>query len=160
VVIGIALGKADSIGGFGAGDDDLFDAEFAGCFDDIVGCGYVASEALVIWNEHVACVGCEMDDYIWGLRYLVLIVAGKVVMSCVKCYWSSIALSKTKSFTGEGVVDLTAVGQVSLECKDIVVISREVDQIEIQNFVALLDEFWDSMAASLAGTASEYNAFS
>lgn len=132
VVIGIALGEANSVGGLGAGDDDFGDAELAGCFDDIVGCGYVASEAFVVWDEHVAGVGCKVDDYIWRLRDLVVIISGEVVMR------------------RESVVDLAAVGEVGLEGEDVVVGSGKVDQVEIEDLVALLNEFWDGMAASLA----------
>lgn len=132
VVIGIALGKADSIGGFRAGDDDFGDAEFAGCFDDIVGCGYVASEAFVVWDEHVAGVGCKVDDYIWRLRDLVVIISSEVVMR------------------RESVVDLAAVGEVGLEGEDVVVGSGKVDQVKIEDLVALLDKLRYGMTASLA----------
>ena len=37
VIVGVALGEADAVCGLGARDDDFFDAEFAGCFDDVVG---------------------------------------------------------------------------------------------------------------------------
>lgn len=132
VVIGIALGKANAIGGFRAGDDDFGNAEFAGCFDDIVGCGHVASEALVVWDEHVACVGCKVDDYIWRLRDLIFVVAGKVVVRC------------------EGIEHLTTVGEIGLEGENVVVGAGEVDQIDVEDLVALLEELWDAMASSLA----------
>jgi len=120
VVIGIALREANAIGGFGAGDDDFGDAEFAGCFDYVVGCEYVASEALVVWDEHVACVGSEVDDYIWRLGHLVLVVTSEVVMRC------------------EGVEDLAAVCEVGLEGEDVMVGAGEVDQVDIEDLVALL----------------------
>ena len=120
MVVGIALGEANSIGGLGAGDDDFGDAEFAGSLDDIVGCEYVASEALVVWDEHVACVGSEVDDYIWRLGHLVLVITSKVVMRC------------------EGIEDLAAVCEVGLEGEDVMVGAGEVDQVDIEDLVALL----------------------
>lgn len=132
MVIGIALGKANAVGGFGAGDDDFGDAEFAGCFDYVVGCGYVASEAFVVWDEHVACVGCKVDDYIWWLGHLILVVTSEVVMR------------------GESIEDLAAVGEVGLEGENIVVGAGEVDEVDIEDLVALFEELWDAMASSLA----------
>lgn len=142
MVIGVALGEANAIGGFRAGDDDFGDAEFAGSFDDIVGCSHVASEAFIVWDEHVACVGCKVDDYIWRLGHLILVVTGEVIMR------------------GEGIEDLTTVGEVGLEGEDIVVGAGEVDQVDVEDLVALLDELWDAMASSLAAATSEYNSFS
>ena len=62
----VALGEADAVDGLGAGDDDLFDAELAGCFDDVVGLGHVAGEAFIVRDEHVPRVGGEVDDCVWG----------------------------------------------------------------------------------------------
>lgn len=142
VVVGVALRKADSIGSLGARDDNLGDAEFAGSFDDIVGCCYIAPEALVVWNQHVACISCKVDDNIWWLGYLWLVVTSKVVVG------------------GEGIVDLTAVGKIGLEREDVVLSPREIDQVQIEDLVALLDELWNGMSASLTRTTSKYNAFS
>lgn len=142
MVVCVTLREADSICGFGARDDDLGNTEFAGSFDNIVGCCYIASEALIVWNQHVASIGCEVDDHIWRLRHLWFVITGKVVVS------------------GKGVEDLTAVGEISLEREDVVFGSRKIDQIQVENFVALLDELWYSMSASLTRTTSEYNAFS
>lgn len=115
MVVDITLGKADSVSGLGAGDDDLLDTEFAGGFNYVVSCSHVASEALVIWDEHVASVGGKVDDNIWRLRDLGVVVAGKVEMG------------------GEGIEDLTAVGEIGLEGEDIVIGSREVDQVKVQD---------------------------
>lgn len=120
MVISIALRKANAIGGFRAGDDDFGDAEFAGCFDYVVGREYVASEALVVWDEHVACVGSKVDDYIWRLGDLILVVTSEVVMRC------------------EGIENLAAVCEVGLEGEDVVVGAREVDEVDIEDLVALL----------------------
>lgn len=142
VVVGVALREADSIGGFGARDDDLGYTEFASSFNDIVGRCYVASEALIVWNQHVACIGCKVDDHVWRLRHLWFVITSKVVVG------------------GEGVVDLTAVGEVGLEREDVVFGSREIDQVQVEDLVALLDELWYGVSASLTRTTSEYDAFS
>jgi hypothetical protein len=47
-VVEIALAEADFVGGFGARNNDLFNAEFAGGFDDVVGASYVAGVAFVV----------------------------------------------------------------------------------------------------------------
>lgn len=60
------LREADAIDGFGGGDDDFLDAEFRGCFDDVV-CGHsVDAKGLIIWDDHVAGTGCEVDYCIRG----------------------------------------------------------------------------------------------
>ena len=66
VVIGIALGEADAVGGFGTGDENLLDPELGCGFDDVVGRSHIGSEALVVWYQHVAGVGGEVDHDIWG----------------------------------------------------------------------------------------------
>lgn len=142
MVVGVALRKADSICGFGTRNDDLGNTQFAGSFDDIVGCCYIASEALIVWNQHVACIGSKVDDHIWGLRHLWFIITSKVVVG------------------GESVVDLTAVGEVGLECEDVVLGSGKINQVQVEDFVTLFDELWNGVSTSLTRTTSEYNAFS
>jgi hypothetical protein len=62
VVVGVALAEADAVGCLAGGCDDFLDAEFGGGFDYVVGGGDVGAEAFVVGDEHVASVGCEVDD--------------------------------------------------------------------------------------------------
>jgi hypothetical protein len=55
-VVERALAETDFVGGFGGGDDDFLDAEFAGGFDDVVGAGYVAAVAFVVLGR--VSMGC------------------------------------------------------------------------------------------------------
>ena len=51
---------------------------------------------------------------------------------------------------GESIEDLAAVGEVGLEGENIVVGAGEVDEVDIEDLVALFEELWDAMASSLA----------
>lgn len=62
VVVDVALGEADAVGRFRAGDDDLWDAELTGGFDDVVRAQHVAAEAFAVRDEQVSGVGGEVDD--------------------------------------------------------------------------------------------------
>lgn len=58
---------------------------------------HVGLEAFVVWNQHVAGIGGEMDDHVWwGFRITLLIASGVEVR-------------------GEGSEDLAAIGKVCLE---------------------------------------------
>lgn len=105
MIVGITLREADAVRRFGACDDDFLDAEFASCFDDVVGAEDVAAEAFAVWDEQVPRVGCEVDycvgfldaDASGGARILVV---GEVEVG------------------GEGVEDLAGVGEVGFEGVD------------------------------------------
>lgn len=75
VVVGISLGEADAVSGLAACNDDLLDAELAGCFNDVVCGSHVRCKAFVVWNKHVTSVGCEVDDNIWWWLGVSLLVA-------------------------------------------------------------------------------------
>lgn len=92
VVVCIALREADAVGGFGACSYDFADAEFRGRFDDVVGGCDVCFKAFVVWDNHVARVGCEVDYHVWR-RF-----GGAVGVACLVVVG------------GEGVEDLAAVG--------------------------------------------------
>jgi hypothetical protein len=55
-VVERALAETDFVGGFRGGDYDLFDAEFAGGFDDVVGACHIAAVAFVV-------LGCVSTDF-------------------------------------------------------------------------------------------------
>jgi hypothetical protein len=83
-----------------------------------------------------------VDDCIWRRGIVGPFVVLEAVVTC------------------EGIEDLSTVCEVGLEGEDAGFWVGEVSQVDVENFVALLDEFWNAMAPSFSRTTSEYNALS
>ena len=157
-IIQIALAEADFVGGFGGGDDDFADAEFAGGFDDVVGACCVASVALVVLragqkrsssghggthrHQHVARVRGEVDDGVGRAGVVRALVVFEAVVG------------------GQRVEDLAAVGQVRFEGEDAGGRVGKVGQVDVEDLVALGEEVRDDMSSCFAGAAGEDDAFS
>jgi hypothetical protein len=43
-------------------DNDFLHAQLTGYFDDVVSAHDIRTEAFVVRDEHVACIGCKVDD--------------------------------------------------------------------------------------------------
>lgn len=131
MIIGIALGEADTVGSFRAGNDDFLDAEFAGRFDHIVCAEDVATEAFAVWHEEISGIGCEVDHCVGFLNADAAGAAGVLVVGKVEV-------------GGEGVVDLAGVREVGFESMDCGM--REREEVDIQDRVAFREEIRDAMA--------------
>ena len=68
MVIAIPLREADSVCRLTARDDHFLDTQLTCRFDDVVGAQHVASKAFRVRDQHVASVGREVDDRVWGLH--------------------------------------------------------------------------------------------
>lgn len=138
MVVHVALREAHAVRRLATGDDDLLDAQLARRFDHVVRAEHIPLEALVVWHEHVSGVCSEVNHRV-DLFDMGSFVAGHVEMRA------------------EGIEDLAAVCEISLEGVDIWV--RERDKIQIEDLVPLVEKVGNNMAASFAGTASEYDSF-
>jgi hypothetical protein len=83
-----------------------------------------------------------VDDCVWRRGILGSFVVLEAVVAC------------------EGIEDLSTVCEVGLEGEDAGFWVGEVSQVDVENFVALLDEFRNAMASGLSRTTGEYNALS
>ena len=144
MVLVVALAEADAVGCLAACDDDLFDAELTRRLDDVVGAGHVLEEAFVVWDKHVTRIGAEVDDCVWRAGMSLVAVLGHVEEG------------------GQCVEDLTAVAEVCFQSVDVFaggdVRGRELDEVEVEDGVALREQVGDAVAACFAATAGEDNA--
>ncbi len=73
-----ALGETDAVDGFRGGDDDLMDAEFGRCLDDVVGRHGVDAEGFVVRHDHVSRAGGEVDYCVGWTRVLGKGILGQI----------------------------------------------------------------------------------
>lgn len=99
VILIIALSETDAIGRLRRCDDDFLNAQFASCFDDVVGAHNIAAETFVVRHDHVSGIRGEMDHSVWRTGVL-----GQAVFVHVEK-------------RGQGIHSLTAVGEVGLQRK-------------------------------------------
>jgi hypothetical protein len=72
-------------------------------------------------DQHVSCVGCEVNDCVWRTSVVRAFVAAEVVMTC------------------QGVETLATVCKVCLESKDTGTWVREVGQVDVEDLVAAFE---------------------
>ena len=125
MVIAIPLREADTVRRLAARDDYFLDPELAGRFDDVVGAQHVAPKAFRVRDEHVAGVGREVDDGVWGLDTGAIGSAGVLVVREVEV-------------GGQGVEGLAGVGQVRFQRMDAWM--RQGREVDVEDLVAAGEE--------------------
>jgi hypothetical protein len=73
-----------------------------------------------------------MNDCIWGRSIVWPFVVLEAVVAC------------------EGVEDLPTVCEVGLESEDAGFRVGEISQVDVEHFVALLDELWDTVSSGFS----------
>lgn len=135
----VPLCETHPVGSLGTGDDNLLDSELDSRLDHVVGRLRVRLERLVIGYEHVTRIGGEVDDGIRGLGR-----SGSFDPKLLHIEQRS-----------ERVEDLAQIGQVDFEGVDGYFWVGKVDEVEVEDVVALGDEVRDDMSTCLSTSACQ-----
>jgi hypothetical protein len=121
IIVPVALPETDRVCRLRAANHNLLDSEFASDLDHVVRRLSVSVEQLIVRNEHVPGVRGEVDDNVrnqgWSRR-------GDLVFLHFE-------------ERGEGVEDLSAVGQIGLEGVHGDLGIREGDDVEVHDCLGL-----------------------
>ena len=135
MVVTIALRKANPIRRLTTRNDDFLHPQLTCRLNDIVCTHHVSLEALVIRNQHVSCISCEMYDRIDGAyRHSVGVSRVLVVLDV--------------EIRGEGIEDLASICEVGLQGVDGGMGERV--EVEVKDVVAALEEVRNYVPAGLA----------
>lgn len=138
MVIHVALRETHAVRRLATGDDDLLDPQLAGRFDHVVRTEHVPLEAFVVRDQHVPGVSGEVDHRV-DLFDLLSFVAGHVEVRA------------------EGIEDLAAICEISLQGVDVGIGER--NKIQVEDLVPLAEKIGNHIATSFAGAASENDSF-